>query len=348
MDNLYNFTTVDQQIQKLKSQQLSFENEGKAKTILRTYGYYNIINGYRDPYIIRDYGRKLYNPGITFEQIFALFSLDHHIRDSVLLAMIDFEEHLRAVVADILSESFGSDFNNYLAKNNFRDKKVSDPRFNRESILNNLLKVARNSRAQPIKYYRETHSVIPPWILLKGVFFSDLVNLTKFFKKKERDKLINRVYPNNLQGFSEDTLKDLLSDTLFMLLEYRNLAAHGGRVYNYVPKSTIRELNARNIRKGLPQLLSVLSFFVYQQPFHRLENTILQALNEYCSSYINDIERLKQATGLEIYTEKRVWINENSNKYHSIRNCSGSKNNKFVLLEEAENLGFAPCKRCCK
>lgn len=76
---MYNYTTTDQQIQKLKSQLLIFENENLAKQILQTYGYYNIINGYRDPYIIREYGTKKYSSDVTFEQIFALFSLDHEI-----------------------------------------------------------------------------------------------------------------------------------------------------------------------------------------------------------------------------------------------------------------------------
>ena len=89
MDNVYDYTTTEQQIQKLKSQLLTFENEKLAAQILQTYGYYNIINGYRDPYIIREYGTKKYCPDVTFEQIFALFMLDHEIRDAVLLSMID-------------------------------------------------------------------------------------------------------------------------------------------------------------------------------------------------------------------------------------------------------------------
>lgn len=58
MNELYQYTTVEQQIQKLKSQKLLFEDENIAKQTLKTYGYYNIINGYRDPYIIRDYNGK--------------------------------------------------------------------------------------------------------------------------------------------------------------------------------------------------------------------------------------------------------------------------------------------------
>ena len=85
----FDYTTVDQQIQKLKAQRLSFGNENFARSVLKTFGYYNIINGYRDPYITRDHNGKTYVPGVTFEQIFDLFSLDHSIRNSVLVSMID-------------------------------------------------------------------------------------------------------------------------------------------------------------------------------------------------------------------------------------------------------------------
>ena len=114
MDESYKYTTPEQQIKKLKSQNLSFKNEHIAKKILETYGYYNIINGYRDPYITRSYGEKKYTANVTFEQIYALFKLDHNIRSAVLLSMIDLEEHLRAVVSDIIAEAFGTNHKDYL------------------------------------------------------------------------------------------------------------------------------------------------------------------------------------------------------------------------------------------
>lgn len=49
MDESYQYTTAEQQLQKLKLQKLTILDEDLAKSALRTYGYYNIINGYRDP-----------------------------------------------------------------------------------------------------------------------------------------------------------------------------------------------------------------------------------------------------------------------------------------------------------
>ena len=347
MDNAYDYTTTEQQIQKLKSQLLSFENEKSAIQILQTYGYYNIINGYRDPYIIREYGTKKYSPDVTFEQIFALFMLDHEIRDAVLLSMIDLEEHLRAVVADIIAEDFGSDYTVYLEKNNYRDRPVTNPRFRRNKILDGMRKTAESSTTQPIKYYREQHGIIPPWILLKGTNFGTLVNFIRFFKAKQRNKLIKKIYSDAVNDQNIDTYKDLLSDTLFTCLEYRNLAAHGGRTYNYIPSCNIRNFENSELKKGLPQFIAALSCIKYGQPYYRINEAITRALNTYCPKYPNDLERLEKAIGLHIIEEQYIWVNTKTKKIHANPHCSGSNNFIKVPYREVADKDFALCQKCC-
>lgn len=348
MDNMYHYTTTEQQIQKLKSQLLSFENEKIAAQILQTYGYYNIINGYRDPYIIREYDTKKYCPDVTFEQIFSLFMLDHEIRNAILLSMIDLEEHLRAVVADIIAEDFGSDYKKYLEKDNYRDRAVSNPRFRRNLILEGIRKTAECSNTQPIKYYREQHGIIPPWILLKGVNFGTLVNYIRFFKSPQRNKLIKKLYGDVITDENIDEYKDFLSDTLFTCLEYRNLAAHGGRIYNYIPNTNIRYFNESDTKKGLPQLLYILSRFKYQRPHSTLDSALIDALNNYCSAYPNDLKRIETSTGFTLYKEIQVWINPNSKKYHTDQHCSGTQCTIRLEINMAKKLGYNACQRCCK
>lgn len=348
MDESYKYTTPEQQIKKLKSQNLSFKNEHIAKKILETYGYYNIINGYRDPYITRSYGEKKYTANVTFEQIYALFKLDHNIRSAVLLSMIDLEEHLRAVVSDIIAEAFGTNHKDYLQKNNYRDKKVRDPYYSRENILESLTRVAENSHKEPIQYYRRKYGFVPPWILFKGAYFGTLINFIRLLKKPQRDKLVYALYGNKqVTQENIDSFKDLLSDTLFLCRDYRNLAAHGGRVYNYIPQKNIRFFEKDKQLSGLLQLVSGLDFFLYKKPCKDIEKAINESLNEYCHTYPNDIPRLEQAIGLEIIAKNFVWINLNTGKYHTNPHCSGSQLCKEVLLDYAEQKGYEPCKKCC-
>lgn len=345
--NNYKFTTVDEQIKKLKSQKLTIIDESAAKTKLSTYGYYNIINGYRDPYITRLYGEKTYNPGVTFEQIFELFVLDHNLRNAVLLSMIDVEEHLRAIVSNIIGKDFGIDHHQYLYKNNYRDKKVSDPYFRRDRILQTLLDLAEKSNKEPIRYYRKNYGYVPPWILLKGAYFGTLVNYIRFFKKEQRDSLIYELYGNKLSSENIESYKDLLSDTLFLCLEYRNLAAHGGRVYNYSARQKLRTLNSITYN-GISRLLIALEYFQFKQPFIRLQRAVNNSLNNYCHAYPNDVKRLEQALGIEIEIENYIWINPKTRKFHLDAHCSGCANCQRVPLKLALELKYEPCKKCCR
>lgn len=45
-------------------------------------------------------------------------------------------------------------------------------------------------------------------------------------------------------------------------------------------------------------------------------------------------------------SDEKVWIPQSGSKYHSKPSCSGMKNPSQVIKEEAEDMGYEPCKRC--
>lgn len=47
------FKTYDEQIDILKSRNLEIKDKSKAKDILSQINYYNLINGYKDPFLIK-------------------------------------------------------------------------------------------------------------------------------------------------------------------------------------------------------------------------------------------------------------------------------------------------------
>lgn len=169
--------------------------------------------------------------------------------------MIDLEEHLRATVADIIAEDFGSDYKQYLQKNNYRDRAVTN-------------------------------------------------------------------------------------------LEYRNLAAHGGRIYNYIPSCNIRYLEKSNLKKGLPQFVATLKLFQYAQPYARISEALSRALNTYCPCYPNDLERLERAIGFEITQQQYIWVNTKTKKMHCDPHCSGSSNCLKIPYQKALAENYTPCKKC--
>lgn len=233
------YTTTEQQIQKLKSQNLIIENEKLATDALNTYGYSNLIKSYRDPYIISSEQGKIYRSGVSFEQIYSLYMLDKNLRNAVIAAMLDLEEHLKEQVSDVVANSFGTHQDNYLKYRNYRNKKKRLERFSLKGILesmNNTLKTDKD----PIHHYKEKHGIVPPWILFKSVYFSTIINYVDQLKDSEQEKLVHRLYNTKILNISEDTLKLLMMDSLFLALDYRNLAAHGGRMYNFNSKKRWR------------------------------------------------------------------------------------------------------------
>ena len=144
-----------------------------------------------------------------------------------------------------------------------------------------------------------------------------------------------------------------MMDTLFICIDYRNMSAHGGRIYNYESQSRLRvdEIWGKNTEmdtRGLKKLLFVLSLFEYHSPYHRLNRALESELTRHCNRYPEDITYLGQVLNVNITQQKIVWISKNSNKFHSNRHCSGIKDAREVNFEDAQSKGFIPCQRCCK
>ena len=123
------FTTIEQQIELLKSRNLIFKSEDTAKTILETYGYYNIINGYKDYYVEKCGKDEYYRDGITFEQITSLYFLDRALRNRLFVTILDLEEHLRSVSAYVIAEKFSSQQSEYLKFSNYQNRLTKHKRF---------------------------------------------------------------------------------------------------------------------------------------------------------------------------------------------------------------------------
>lgn len=304
-----NFTTFEQQIEILKKRNLKFGSEETALKALQRFGYYNIINGYKDPYIETVDGNERYKDGVTFEQIYSLYKFDREIRNKLLDAMLEIEDNLKTAVAHTIAEAFTADQSLYMDRRNYRLGKMRDNNlYQLDEILYKFNKIA-NDDVQPIKHYRETYHNIPPWILLKGASFGNVVNFIKLQKSQQKDRIISLVYDIPL-GFvqSHGDIKDFFMDTLFVCLDYRNRAAHGGRVYNFETKSTFRytpslhsnvniseaDYRTGQGKTGLPILANAIKYFGDKNPFITLCSGLEFFMNEHCEVFPDDKEYLSK------------------------------------------------------
>ena len=353
------YTTVQQQIDSLKEKGLTFDNEIIAKKALERYGYYNIVNSYKEPYQMNDNGVKKYIPGTTFEQIYSVFTLDHNLRNAIMASMLELEESLRAATAEVIAVSYGVNHNEYLSFRNYRDRYCANPKFTLNAILGKLHNNAGSDK-DPIRYYRERYHVIPPWILLKGTYFSTLINLIKYFKKEQKQRLMRLALRLPEDTIISDELTTLFQSILYICLDYRNAAAHGGRIYNFSSKHTESIRITEDVIKvfprleqaedvtGIQQLLILLTIFVDNQSFAIIQNALDRQVNRHLQCYPNDIEIISNSIGISIKSVTYVWINEKTKKFHANEACSGIISPIRKNVEDVDCEIYSPCKRCVK
>lgn len=343
-----NYMSIEDQIEKLKSQNLTFFDVDSAKKYLEIYGYSNIIKSYREPYVITSNGKKLFRSGVSFEQVCSLYILDKNLRIAVMAAMLDLEEYIKEITANVIAQSFGTHQDQYLKYRNYQNKRKRIRRFSLPGILDTL-KNTLDTDKEPIHHYMEKYGMVPPWILFKSIYFSTIVNYIDLLKTPEQAKIVHQIY-NLDDQLSEEAQIKLMMDTLFVALEYRNIAAHGGRIYNYQCK---REIPAASFRadssgKGFAQLLQPLRFLNYTAPVTYLDSVLNREINRHCQKFPNDITYLGQIFNVNITAHNLVWVSQKSKIYHSTQHCSGMKNAQEMDLEKAINLGFSKCHKCCQ
>lgn len=344
------YTSVEQQIEKLKDQHLIIEDENRAKMMLGLFGYSNIVKSYREPYTFISDGRKIYRSGITFEQLFSLYILDKNLRNSVIATMIDLEEYIKAAAADVIGQAFGTHQDQYLNFRNYSNKTKRKYQFTLAGILETMRNTLSTDK-NPICHYITQYGSVPPWILFKSVYFSTIVNFIDQFKTPQKNDMVNKLYDLEALGLSSEAGRMLMMDTLYICQEYRNIAAHGGRTYNYSPNYSSRipeimHFPAENSISGFGQLLFILMLLNYKEPHRRLSNALSKELNRHCNAYPQDVTYLGQILNMNIEPQKIVWVSPNSNKYHNNPHCSGMMGAKKIPFDSEDAKRYIPCKRC--
>ena len=73
------FRTYDEQIAKLLEKGLAVSDVAAAKSKLAAVGYFALVGGYKEP--LRDPSTRRYKPGVSFDDVVALYDFDDALRD---------------------------------------------------------------------------------------------------------------------------------------------------------------------------------------------------------------------------------------------------------------------------
>lgn len=229
--------SIENQIAKLKERGMLITDGDYpfVSDALMQYGYYEIINGYRNPFLVNG-EHDNFKENTTFYDLYYLFEFDQELRDATLSAIELFELSLRQAIARVFSKYHTEDQQEYLNFSNYRSPRKGP--YKLAKLIKTLSSIAYSNLDEPFKHYREQYKNVPPWIVVKGLDFGGLKIWYSMLKTPEKQEIVEDILDKDLVenlGIVESV--KYFSSMLDLFHQFRNRAAHGGRIYNYFPKS---------------------------------------------------------------------------------------------------------------
>ena len=283
------FKTYKEQVEYLENyHQLFIEDKIMAEKMLRVFPYYDIVNGYKD--IFMDY--EVFKPSISFNYLIIFHNFNIRFQNIIFKYSLYVENIYKANLAYILSSEFGVDIQEYLDWKNFINPKNKDKRKNMYSTLYKINSEAQKAKDFPTKYYKNHHNHIPAWILFKNVQFGTTIDLLKYLKSSDKDKLYRLMTPYIKPNGNKESFQ--IIEALTIVRKYRNAIAHSLKFITHNPNA---KLNVSN----LP--LEIKIFLLYDYKGKTINNiygliiSIIYLLNEpiLIDGLIREIDSLFQS-----------------------------------------------------
>lgn len=221
------FLTHNQQMKRLRDvKKIECWGSGDKEILCRN-GYFNIINGYKQPFVasIDAHGNHIYYRGTTIRELYALKCFDDDLRALVLRQITKVEEEVRPLVAYKFDEI------NENGKISWFEIEAFDAQKDAAKIMKVISSTyhdVERSKQDYVTYYLDHHKFIPTWIMMKVISFSNFIDVLDNSKDRVK-QAICKTY-----GIIDNTGKcdyQLLIGSLNWLRAVRNVCAHNERVY---------------------------------------------------------------------------------------------------------------------
>lgn len=245
------------------------------KTILCRNGYFNLINGYKTPFIqyIDGDGLKHYIPNTSIGEIYFVKKFDENLRLLLLGAITKAEEEVRTFAAYKFDELNGGGTIHWYDTNAYSSKKsITDVV---KTISMGYGEISR-SKLSYVSHYLGQHHSIPTWVYFKVIRFSTFITTLTLCKDNVCSSLCNlysMVKENGQPNFK------LLINSLQFLRSVRNACAHNERLYDIHRKNgriiepillSLRPVYRRNRTQRLLDCLIYLKYYLDPNDFDSL------------------------------------------------------------------------------
>lgn len=221
MTSKKHFLTFVQQVEILKNDKnIVVPNSRYAEEILQRIGYFPLLGGYKQ--LFRLPLSKAYKPGTTFDEIIALYLFDAELRSLFLKYLLQIERHIGTLISYYFTESNGISQAEYLTPNNFNNNKHYEKTVNR--LIQKLYDSVTATQYEYVNYYRTQYGNIPLWVTINTLTFGSLSKMYTVLPQSLRGKICKHfpnVNPKQLERY------------LSVLTKFRNVCAHGERLFSY-------------------------------------------------------------------------------------------------------------------
>lgn len=227
------FMTYEQQIEKLKDKLMIIDDEEAAKDILRRYGFFALISGYKD--LLKNPTTRNYKDGTTIDDLVAIYHFDEQLRGLTLQYLLHVERHMRSALSYAFCNTFGDGQAAYLTPQNY-DISTQKKRNAVSKLINKYLNplIIAPTKYAYIEHQKQQHQNVPLWVLVNALTFGNISNMYELSKPQ-----IQTTISREFQGIHENQLKQILE----VLTDFRNVCAHNERLFTYrCPKHDIPDL----------------------------------------------------------------------------------------------------------
>lgn len=275
------FLTYDQQLDKLQNDKmLIIPDKDSAKKTLEEISYYSLIVGYKDLFLHQ--ASRKYKYGVTFDEIVAFYHFDEQLRNLFLKYILQVERHLKSMISYHFCAKHGEKQTAYLNPGNFNFAKHKG-QVNR--LINSLNKtIAIPSNYRYISHHARKYQNIPLWVATNAMTMGQISAFYQYMTNDLQVK-VSKAYPN----YSEKQLHQFIT----VIAKYRNVCAHGERLYNYkttdmipdtllhkkllIPKKKALYVQGKN---DLFAVVIALRYLIRDEEFKNFKKVLLQLVKQ--------------------------------------------------------------------
>lgn len=279
------FKTYNSQMKHLRNEKNIDCCGSEDKTILIRNGYFNLINGYKKPFIISTDtdGKHTYIGKSSIKHFECVKNFDAELRIHLMKYIVQVEDEIRTVTGYKFDQINNNGKTTWYEVQSYNEKlDVQD----RIKVISECFTEINRSSQPYISHYLSLHKEIPTWVFVKTLNLSTFIDFFKICKTDVKDKVCS------LYGIVDEKGKpdhNLMISMMHWMRKVRNSCAHNERIYGM-------KRNNKRVKRVFDYFLPNKSYYVNKHSSQRIMDLIVYLRyylpdSEYIA-FIEEIERL--------------------------------------------------------